>query len=232
MSNALLMLLKAFRKEKWAEGFLDGCLYCNTLRYYRECDEDRRDKQEGAIVPPVENLKLSVGSVVLANEDIAGFTYHPKMADYINVFCMYSWAPPKVGEDQVLLDKETQLGSINELERTYGPFSVLIKDIPEFLRRLKRVVERPESRVIQAKGGLVEYRMMDVFPTTPEETMRVAFHKNPSYASEQEYRFAFLLDQEKPGPCRLNIGNIRDIAGRIRTKDVYDAISVNGSKNF
>ena len=49
--RSLNLMLKAFRQEKWAEEFLDGCLYCNTLRFYRDWDnKSLRDKNEGVII--------------------------------------------------------------------------------------------------------------------------------------------------------------------------------------
>ena len=236
-SRPLLLLLKAFREKDWGEEFLDGCLYCNTLRFHR----DREDGQEGAVVISGDSISefrlrtqgLTSGIDIAA--DIVEFTYHPNSAaDYINVFCMYSWMPPRKGKDQVILDKANQLGSLRELETTYGPYAVVIRDLPEFFNRLSLAVGRPENRVCRMKGRPVEYELMDSIPDSRsvDEVMEIAFHKNPKYASEQEYRFAFYFDQEEPGPFKLNIGSIRDIAGLERTRDLYDGISVNGSNEF
>ena len=232
--KALMLLLKAFRQENWAEEFLDGCLYCNTLRFYREWDDKRlRDEKEGVIVIPGAKIdKSRIGEFELPKGSLSSLSYRPRMMDYIHAFCMYCWAPPWVSEKEVFLDKETQLGSIRTLEKHYGPYTVMLRDMAEFLRRLTAAVEHPDSKVRWVKGDVVKYEPMLVLPSTPEETLRAAFHKDSRYVGEQEYRFAFLLDHKQQGAFRLNIGSIRDIAVRIRTRDVYDSISVNGSKDF
>ena len=134
---------------------------------------------------------------------------------------------------RVILNKETQLGSLRILEDTYGPHAVLIRDIPEFLQRLTKAIERPENQVYHAEGSVVKYELMDRIPKgNIEDMIQLAFRKNPKYADEKEYRFVFVPDREKPGPLRLHIGSIRDIAALTRTRELYDSISINGSKCF
>ena len=232
MAKPLTMLLKAYWCERWANEFLDGCLYCNTLSFHRE-----KDNQEGAVVIAGSNItqyQFKVGPHEL--KTVKRYTFRPDIADHINVFCMYSWAPPfeDSAKKRVILNKETQLGSLRTHEDTYGPYTVLIKNIPEFLRRLTKSVERPESQILSGEGNLVTYKLMDRIPKQDdiEGWIRLAFHKDSKYAGEKEYRFAFLLDRDKPGFFRLEIGSIRDIAVLTRTRELYDLIEVNGSKDF
>ena len=225
-----MMLLKAFKKEKWANEFLDGCLHCNTLSFHRKLDN-----QEGTVVIPGSNItQFKIGTLDL--KTVKSFTYRPNRADYINVFCMYSWTPPfeDSSKKRVILNKETQLGSLRTLEDNYGPHAVLIGDIPEFFRRLTTAVERSESQVRLAEGNLVKYKLMDRIPKRDdiEDMIQLAFHKNPKYASEKEYRFVLILDRDKPGLFRFDIGSIRDIAVLSRTRELYDTIEINGSKEF
>ena len=232
MAKPLTMLLKAYWCERWANEFLDGCLYCNTLSFHRE-----KDNQEGAVVIAGSNItqyQFKVGPHEL--KTVKRYTFRPDIADHINVFCMYSWAPPfeDSAKKRVILNKETQLGSLRTHEDTYGPYTVLVRDIPEFLRRLTTAIKRPESQVLSGEGNLVKYELMDHIPKRDdmEDMIQLAFHKNPKYAAEKEYRFAFVLDRDKPGCFRLNIGSIRDIAVLLRTRELYDLIEVNGSKDF
>ena len=79
--------------------------------------------------------------------------------------------------------------------------------------------------------GLVEYvepNAGGALPTTLPELMKVALRKQKRFANEKEYRFVYLTGREPVGPFRLNIGDIRDIAFRMRTQDVYDRAEVNG----
>ena len=225
-----MMLLKAFKKEKWANEFLDGCIHCNTLSFHRKLDN-----QEGAVVIAGSNMtQFKIGQHEL--KSVKCFTFRPNIADHINVFCMYSWAPPfeDSAKKRVILNKETQLGSLRTHEDTYGPYTVLVRDIPEFFRRLSESVERPESQILSGEGNLVTYKLMDRIPKRDdmEDVIQLAFHKDSKFAGEKEYRFAFLLDRDKPGFFRLKIGSIRDIAVLTRTRELYDLIEVNGSKDF
>lgn len=233
MANALMMLLKAYKCEDWANEFLDGCLYCNTLSFHREVDD-----QEGAIVisgADIAQFKFKIGEREL--KTASNFTYRSNAADHINVFCMYSWAPPFEDNDKrlVILDKESQLGSLRSLEASYGRYTVMVRDIPEFFRRLDTAVTRADGPVIEARGNLVKYNLYSGLPSsvsTLDGMMELAFHKNPKYAEENEYRFVFQFDQEKAGPFRFDIGDIRNIAVLTRTRDIYASIAVNGSYHF
>ena len=230
MENALMMLLKAFKTENWANQFLDGLLYCNTLSFHR-----KKDKQEGAVVIPGSNItQFKVGPHEL--KSVKSFTFRPGFADYINVFCMYSWAPPfdDRTKTRVILNKQTQLGSLPTLEDTYGSHAIMIRDIPEFFRRITNAVERSDSQVDTVRGSLVKYELMGHIPKQDdlEGMIQLAFRKNPKFADEKEYRFVFILDRDKPGPFRLDIGSIRDIAGLVKTSELYDLITVNGSADF
>ena len=226
----LMLLLKAFERKEWAETFLDGCLYCNTLSFHR-----KKDKQEGAVVIAGSSLsrhkiELGVrGGQKRELESIASLTFRPNIANHINVFCMFSWTPPFIDDERILVDKESQLGSLRTLEDTYGPYTVFLKRIPEFVRRLRSAVD---SAGTTAWIDLVKYNLYDKLPTTWEEAMELAFHKNPKYSCEKEYRIALIPGQEEPGPFRLEIGSIRDIAVRARTKELYDSIKINGSSDF
>ena len=227
--KALMMLLKAFKEESWANELLDGCLYCNTLSFHRE-----QDNHEGTVVIPGSNIhRFKIGTYEL--KTVNNFSYRPNLTDYINVFCMYSWTPPfeDSSKKRVILNKEEQLGSLRILEDTYGPHAVVIRDIPEFLERLTIAIKRPENQVYRVQGSVVKYDLMDRIPRSNiEEMIQLAFRKDSKYADEKEYRFVFIPDREEPGPLRINIGSIRDIAALTRTRELYDTIAINGSTDF
>ena len=215
--------------EKRAEYFLDGRLYCNTLRFYRKRD----DEQEGAIALPPSDMRLNsnLGSFSIPKEDVVGVTMQPDVVANLNVFCMYSWTVPKVGDDEVLFDKASQLGSIRELKEVFGRHVVVVKNVTEFLSRVTRAAAHQDSGVLLGKGRLVQYTEADRLPRNMAEAMDVAFHKREKFAKEHEYRFAFHADRE-PGPFVLSIGGIRDIAFRMDIEDLYDSVKVNGSSSF
>ena len=65
-------------------------------------------------------------------------------------------------------------------------------------------------------------------PTTLPALLKVALRKRKRFANEKEYRFVYLTGRDPAGPFILNIGDIRDIAFRMRTQDVYERAEVNG----
>ena len=231
--RSLMMLLKAFRKEQWAQEFLDGDLYCNTLRFYQNWENKRlRDKNEGVIVLPGANLDLRFGDFRFPKGDVVSLSYRPNLMNYIYVYCMYCWVVPWIDDNLVLLNKETQLGSLRNLEHSYGPNAVMIRDLPEFFRRINQAVNHPSCGVLQGKGDTIKYKPMLALPSTSEQTIQAAFHKDSKYIGEQEYRFAFLLERRQREGFRLKIGSIRDIAAMVRTSDIFDSIKVNGQTDF
>lgn len=156
------------------------------------------------------------------------------MRDYINVYCMFAWAMlfEDDTKERVIFNKETQLGSLRTLEGVYGEYTVVVRDVPEFFRRLESAVARSENEIFRMRGDLIKYNLYDVIPTILDDAMELAFHKSPEYSGENEYRFVFVTDRQETGCFRVNIGSIRDIAEKIPTRDVYDSIAVNGSKEF
>ena len=175
--RALMMLLKAFKEENLANEFLDGCLYCNTLSFHRQ-----QDNHEGTIVIPGSNIRrFKIGTYKL--KTVRNFSYRPNLTDYINIFCMYSWAPPFEDDSKkrVILNKAEQLGSLRTLEDTYGPHAVVIRDIPEFLERLTIAIKRAENQVYRVKGSVVKYELMGRIPRDNiDEMIQLAFAKTQS----------------------------------------------------
>ena len=187
-----MMVLKAHDRKEWAESFLDGCLYCNTLRYHREREDGHADPQEGAVVIPGSRISsITLGDFDMT-PDVLQVTHHPNFAaDRVNVFCMYCWAPPWTDEEQVFLDKESQLGSLRKVAEVYGPYSVIVRDLSEFFNRLDQAVRRPDNRIARHLRDIVKYELTDVYPAELDRMIDLAFHKNEKYTWEQEYRLVF-----------------------------------------
>ena len=225
----MLLLLKAYSNVKYANEFLDGKLPCETLASHRE-----RDAEEGtAFVSRSDLSAMTINAVDITN-DVVSVTSKSNAAFFVNVFCMYSWTPPfdDATKERVILDKESQIGSLRTLADGYGEHAVVIHRIPSFIRRLRAAFSAPHNRIHVARSGLVKYNLYNRIPATYKDALEMAFHKSPSFASEQEYRFAFIPNRESPGVFALDMGNIRDIATLYPTRQLYDSIEINGSKEF
>lgn len=169
--RALCLLLKAFQEGNWAKEFLDGVLYCNTVKYYRDLKDG--DEREGTVViPGGKNMgvELKVGSYIIPGEDVVEVTHQPDLVSGANVFCMYCWAPPFVDDKWISLDKPSQLGSLRTLGQKYGSHAVVLKNVSEFIKRVDQAVRQCES-IVKAKSGLVRYELSRVFLTIHKHLM-------------------------------------------------------------
>ena len=221
--KTIFSLMKIVPTVERTEQFLDGQFYCNTLRKLRE----KFDEYEGTV--PLTGT-LRIGDYVIPEEDLAEPpVLMPNLVSDLNVFCMFSWAAPKVDGDKILFDPESQLGSVRDLVEVFGEHTVVVKNTTEFFRRADRAVAHPYSGVLRGLRGLVEYGEPKAgMPTTLPDLLKVALCKRRGFAKEKEYRFVCLTGREPSGPFILNIGDIRDIAFRTGTRDVYNQAKMNG----
>ena len=222
--HVTILLIKIVSSLARAEMILDGQLYCNTVRFLRE----EFDEYEGSI--PLTG-EIRIYGYLVPKEDLAE---PPRLTvDVVldlNVFCMFSWAPPKVGDDQITINPVSQFGSMERLLQTFGEHAVVITNVTEFFQRTDNAVPPSNIRVLDRARDLVDYVNPNVGiapPTNRWESIKVAHRKDKKFAHEKEYRLVYLTTCKPPGPVILNIGDIRDIAIRMRTEDIYNSIKLN-----
>ena len=236
--RVILRLLKIVCCEKYAEDFLNGKLYCNTVRYFRGNESEdskgnkRYDKFEGAAFLPPSTFRITarypdeggrVESHTIPAEDLAGpITVMPDLIADLNVFCMFAWSAPKVGESAVRIDLESQLGGVENCVDDFGPHTVVVKDVTEFLRRVDLAAQQ-DSRVLKDFRGPVRYVKPETQPTDP---FTVPLFKQERFSHQKEYRFVFHTNLEPARPLELRIGDIRDIAFRMSTENIYESVKV------
>lgn len=218
--------MKIVSCEEYANCFLDGNLYCNTVRYFRE---EGYDKLEGAffIHPDTISLSSSHGSLIIPKEDLAASVIvQPDQVADLNIFCMFSWRVRKVGGDKVLIDLESQLGSITDCIADFGPYTVVVTNTTEFFGRLDLAVKHGHCGILAGMRGVVRYIDPDTHHSQPAAPLEIPLFKQERFAHQQEYRFIFKTDREPAHPLVLPIGDIRDIAFCMRTEQVYDSVKV------
>ena len=221
----IISLMKILSCAERAEQFLDGQLYCNTISFLRE----QFDEYEGT-VPLTGTLRID--DLEIPKEDLAEPPLlMPNLVSDLNVFCMFCWASPKVGDGKILFDPESQLGSIRNLVQTFGEHTVVVRNVTEFFRRADKALEHPCNEVLGANRGIVDYvepGTGEVPPTTLPGFLKTGLRKRKSFANEKEYRFVYWTGRRPAGPFILQIGDIRDIAFRIKTQEVYEQAEMNG----
>ena len=125
--------MKILPCKEYVEYFLDGKLYCNTVRYFRD---KRYDEFEGADFLHPTTLRLD--SHTIPEEDLAGpVILHSNFVADLNVFCMFAWRAPKVGDDDVLYCNTVRVLR----DKRYDEFEGADFLHPTTLRRLHTIPE-------------------------------------------------------------------------------------------
>lgn len=198
--------------------FQKGCMYMNTLEYFR-----KRENQVGDIVVgdgaeallPIREAQLvlyETGEIKeLKNEYIQ--TKHSN--DY--VFCMFS-----LREEQASFsfseDQKKELAS-------FGDMALVILDSYEFITRVQDAAKREG---LQLTHRYVEYYdEADPNPHVHLSTLygmqNLAFWKRKQYAAQQEYRFVASMTSPEIDHIELQIGDISDISRVLKTQEVLSA---------
>ena len=223
--QTIFSLMKIVPTVERAEQILDGQLYCNTVAFLRKSF----DEYEGTV-----SLlgTLQIGDYAIPAEDLVEPPIlAPNLVSDLNVYCMFCWASPNTGAGQFLFDPESQLGSLRNLVDTFGEHTVVVKNVTEFFRRTDKAAKSRCNGVLQSVRGIVDYVESTtgaIPPNTLPALMKTALRKRKSFANEKEYRFVYRIGRDSAGPFTLNIGDIRDIAFRMRTQEVYDRAEMNG----
>ena len=221
--SKIIVLLKIVPTEERAKQILAGELFCSTVGALRE----EFDEKEGTIPIDPGSVTFRIGDKEV--KGISAFTMAPDFMSNLNVYCMFSWSVPFVDDEHILLEPESQFGVIRNLACKYGEYCVVIRNVPEFLRRIEVAARSHDFFMFR---GAVRYVEDGTTVLPPKPTMlnfaKACLRKRSEFAMEKEYRFIFMIDVENPKARILSIGDIQDIAGIARTNDIYWQVKVNG----
>lgn len=194
----LLKLLPA----QYESDFLDGNLYLNTNAYFGSIDQsdivrfDPHDGIDDSI--HVKSVKIQDTNGTWLPLPISGpMSFRNHGSEKLNVLCIFT-VTDRSGE------------SFDERNLAFGDRAVVIRDIKEFIRRVKEAA-KPLERLV--RHGPIEY----VDRETHSGSMG-PFRKFSTLAYQNEFRFVFTNGSGHP--CRLPIGDIRDIAHCIDAEHV------------
>ena len=227
----IFFLAKFFEKKEYADDFLQGKLFLNSLRYFKEIEgeDGRGDKNEGAIVHPLDDFILTltgtdeetgeVSEVTLTKDDLAApVSMHPRRYDHINLLCMYAC---HIGDFQSISDD-----NINDFRKqleipeecvSLGEHAIIITNRQEFFHRISVAAEQGGYRRC---GGLVTYYDPEVGTPTTTLGIETVFHKRKEYEHQSEFRIAVDANLNEPTHLKLCIGEISDIAFLMRTAEI------------
>ena len=226
-------LAKFFEKQKYADDFLRGKLFANTISYFKELESDdgKGDNLEGAIVSRLDDGIITLVATIeetgetreqiLTGGDLAApFVMSPKWFDHIKVLCMYAdyCGDFRDISDDNFSDLKKHIKISKECIKL-GRHAIVITNTLELLRRVE---VSASQRGYKIRHGLVTYYDPKVgTPVTrrPEDTM---FFKRKEFEYQSEYRLAIDTGTQNSCAITLDIGDISDIAIPIDTLDMID----------
>ena len=222
--KTIFFFVKFFDDEKYVNDFISGKIYANRLSYFKKIEENgdfsRIDRHEGVFGWFQPNLSRLVINGMDITGDLAGpVEMQREWLDYRNVFCIY--AAHSGDLDLRSLSSE----NIDRLRKQLkippeclklGKFAVIVKNIPEFIERMKAA---SVSRNYQHSHSFVKYYDPIIFHGHFSD-LEAVFRKRNEYAYQQEYRFVIDTLITGNGPITLDIGNISDITIRANSTDI------------
>lgn len=230
MSATIFAFVKIFEEKEYAESFLRGELYMNTIRSFKEytdkSGELRGDSYEGiiAIHQPNKLSGIKINDVEISSSALASpILIH---GDYLlnqNVFCIYSLNSR--GYDQFSAEtlkdfKETL--QLHELCFGLGCYCVVILNASDFISRCEKAIRKLN---LQAKLALVDYFDEEEFHGfMPKE--KLGFQKRNMFAHQREYRIKIDINQSDPRPFTLDVGDLSDISILMKPQEFNDSLNI------
>jgi len=197
-------LLKFFEKEQYLNDFLNGKLYMNTLKYFKEnqsLDIARLDKFETIVEHKKSNfnaIQIGKASFERNKGELAGGStiLTTKNYDFCNILCLYSlWK----NTDNEHIEMDTR-------NKIFGNYCIVITNVSEFLKRIIAATNR-ENFVCYHAG--INYISKNQIIIIEEE--KIPFTKFDSFSYQREFRIAINTQRNIDEPYILDIGEIRDI---------------------
>ena len=218
-TTMIFYLAKVFEHREHADKFIRGEVYCRTLAYFKELEDQhgRGDSDEGAIVLPLEGLVMTLestdpGTGEVTKHILEGFAAPPVLVpewfDHINLYCMFAaHFPDKISKANK--NRVEELLRIPEEFNQLGRHAVGITDYTEFLTRVRSAAERAGYGVC---SGLVNYYDPEISTPPIHSEIETIFSKRKEFAYQREFRIAIDTGNTEGKEITLDIGDIRDIA--------------------
>lgn len=232
----MIRLARGFKEQKWAEQFLRGDIYMNTLGYFwNEGNVEQQDFLEGACASFDPHIMRGFPKDlidVLAKESYA----IPRGAGYCNVCCFSCVLIKQV-------DTRVDLIELPDPGLDLGSWIVVIDNPRELISRLRTAVlqlgfdfvaapvEYRESVQLdpsQVVKSSMDFKIHDplpahtVFPNGIPRFNAGVFVKNIRYAKQAEWRIAVNRNERSYEPLILKLGDLADIAHLIRRAELVE----------
>lgn len=221
--STIFAFVKLFEKIEHAESFLQGKLYMNTIRSFKEYKDKngelRGDNYEGiiAMYQPEKLKTVKLGDLEIPASEIASpIVIHGDDLLNHNVFCIYSLNSR--GYDSISADNLLDFKRTLELHDScfgLGNFCVVVTNASLFIERCRLAIV---SKNYDGKLGLVDYFDEHEHHGAMDEENH-GFQKRSLFSHQREYRVKIKTDNDVPSPYTLDIGSLSDIASIMTPED-------------
>lgn len=233
----MFRLIRSFAKKEWADQFLSGEIYMNSLKYFWDSGNSvQRDVAEGAC----ESINPSFLKDYMPSDLIKNQVYEAQILPIGSAFCNICCFSRQL---LYLQDNGSYRIVSDSLTKNLGKWSVVIDDFPAFIDKLDVISGIRQLRYV---AGPVEY--YDPAPITPGpiwrpsitlranmlidldsiskkrrlENYRDAFTKNSRYKWQREWRIAVYTGKNDGEHYVLRLGNLSKIAHIVSTDSLQE----------
>ena len=215
------MLVKFFEKKEYAESFVKGKLYLNTVSYFRKHEDSARgDDYEGRpTAPPIKSVTFNDTKFSVPEDaPLAHFSFEG--IEFVNLLCF----------SNLKLSEEKDLKIDDKYYEEFGKHFVIIRNPDFFLYTFYRACIKSDYYFINDE---VEYYdsskgIDQMWLATREhyQPLRILMVKGNEFKWQREYRFVVDSRSDTNSPLKLDIGNIQDC---VILRNVDEMLSENKS---
>lgn len=212
----IFSFVKLFEDKGYAENFVNGKLFMNTIRSFKEykdkSGELRGDEYEGiiALYQPEKLGEIKIGEHTIPASDLAApiVRYGNHLLNH-NVFCIYSLNSR--GHDTVSAETLSDFKRTLELHEScfgLGKYCVVILNASRFIERCQAAIQKLN---VNGNLGLVDYfDEREFHGNMPED--KLGYQKRSLFSHQREYRVKIDLNRQESSPYVLEVGDLSDIA--------------------
>jgi hypothetical protein len=221
--------IKFFEREEWADQFMAGHLYLNTLGYFKKMESggsaDRGDPTEAVamwlqpydVTMTIKVPDLQLETTITAKDLAAPIQFSSTYHDNLHLLCLYA-----MHSDDAKIEDGKATGTLQEMERLQrqlrvdpkcfemGKYAVTIHAVP-FLKQLREALTRQH---IAATGKLVSYYDDAVFHGEIAAS-EIPFSKQKRFSYQREFRVCLNAPAPTAAALIVEIGDLSAIGRKI-----------------
>jgi hypothetical protein len=221
--------IKFFEREEWADQFMAGHLYLNTLGYFKGMESgdsaDRGDPTEAVamwlqphdVTMTLKVPDLQLETTITAKDLAAPIQFSSTYHDNVHLLCLTA-----LHSDDVRIEDGKATGTLQEMKRLQqqlrvdpkcfemGKYAVTIHALA-FLRQLREALT---CQHIAATGRLVSYYDDAVFHGKIAAS-KIPFSKQKRFTYQSEFRVCFNIQPQTAAALTVDIGDLSAISKKI-----------------